>query len=75
MQKSNITQRQHKMPQSNKLVTQVSTGCVGLEPSSIIKSMMKIIKMSFKDNMDKETHIQFSKITDAVVRMVEEIRE
>ena len=75
MQRQNITQKQYDMPQRNKLVTKVSTGYTGLEPSSIIKTMMKIIKMSFKDSMDKETREQFSKITDAVIRIAEEIRE
>jgi len=75
MQRPNITQKQHELPQRNKLVTNVSIGCAGLEPSSIIKTMMKIIKMNSKDNMDKETREQFYKITDAVVRMAEEIRE
>lgn len=74
MQRPNITQKQYEIPQRNKLVTKVSTGYTGLEPSSIIKTMMKIIKMSCKNSMDKETHEQFSRITDAVVRMVEEIR-
>ncbi len=75
MQRPNITQKQYDIPQRNKLVTKVSTGYTGLEPSSIIKTMMKIIKMSFKDSMDKETREQFSKITDVVVRIAEEIRE
>ena len=75
MQRPNITQKQYEIPQRNKLVTKVSTGHTGLEPSSIIKTMIKIIKMSFKDSMDKETREQFSKITDAVVRIAEEIRE
>ena len=75
MQRPNMTQKQYEIPQRDKLVTKVSTGYTGLEPSSIIKTMMKIIKMSFKDSMDKETREQFSKITDAVVRIAEEIRE
>lgn len=75
MQRPNITQKQYEIPQQNKLVTKVSTGYTGLEPSSIIKTMMKIIKTSFKDSMDKETREQFSKITDAVVRLAEEIKE
>ncbi|TLX68671.1 MAG: hypothetical protein E6L02_00075 [Thaumarchaeota archaeon] len=75
MQRPNITQKQYEIPQRNKLVTKVSIGYAGLEPSSIIKTMIKIIKMSSKDSMDKETRKQFSKITDAVIRMAEEIRE
>ena len=75
MQRPNITQKQYEIPQRNELVTKVSTGYTGLEPSSIIKTMMKIIKTSFKDSMDKETREQFSKITDAVVRLAEEIKE
>jgi len=75
MQRPNMTQKQYEIPQRDKLVTKVSTGYTGLEPSSIIKTMMKIIKMSFKDSMDKETREQFSKITDAVIRIAEEIRE
>ncbi|TLX83405.1 MAG: hypothetical protein E6L00_01015 [Thaumarchaeota archaeon] len=75
MQRPNITQKQYEIPQRNRLVTEVSIGFAGLEPSSIIKTMIKIIKMSSKDSMDKETRKQFSKITDAVIRMAEEIRE
>ena len=75
MQRPNITQKQYEIPQRNRLVTEVSIGFAGLEPSSIIKTMIKIIKMSSKDSMDKETREQFSKITDAVIRMTEEIRE
>jgi len=75
MQRSNITQKQYDMPQPNKLITEVPVGCAGLEPASLIKTMMKIIKMSFKDSMDKETHKQFTNITDAIVRMAEDIRE
>ena len=75
MQRPNITQKQYEIPQRNKLVTKGSTGYTGLEPLSIIKTMMKIIKMNFKDSMDKETREQFSKITETVVRIAEEIRE
>ena len=75
MQRPNLTQKQCEIPQRKKLVTESSIRYAGLEPSSIIKSMMKIIKMSSKNSMDKETREQFSKITDAVVRMTEEIRE
>jgi len=46
-----------------------------LEPASIIKTMIKIIKTKSKESMDEETHTQFSKIADAVLRMTEEIRE
>ncbi len=46
-----------------------------LEPSSIIKTMVKIIEIKSKDSMDKETRTEFSKITDAVIRMADEIRE
>lgn len=75
MQRPSIKQKQCEILQRNKLVTGSSIGYAGLEPSSIIKSMMKIIKMGYKDSMDKETREQFSKISDAVIRMAEEIRE
>ncbi len=75
MLRPNITQKQYEILQRNKLVTEVSHSEARIEPSSVIKTMIKIIKMNSKDSMDKETHEQFSKITDAVVRMVEEIRE
>jgi hypothetical protein len=46
-----------------------------LEPTSIIKTMVKIIKIKSKDSMDEETRTEFSKIADAVIRMADEIRE
>ncbi len=46
-----------------------------LEPSSIIKTMVRIIKIKSKDSMDEETRTEFSKIADAVIRMADEIRE
>ena len=46
-----------------------------LEPASIIKTMIKIIKTKSEDSMDMKTRMQFDKIADAVVRMVEEIKE
>ncbi len=46
-----------------------------LEPSSIIKTMVRIIKIKSKDSMDEETRAEFSKIADAVIRMADEIRE
>ena len=59
----------------NDLMYEFSLEHTGLEPSSVIKSMIKIIKIKSKDGMNEETHIQFSKIADAVVQIVEEIRE
>lgn len=75
MQIPNITQKQWEFPQRNKLVTEISLEHTGLEPSSIIKILIKFIKMNSKDSMDEETRKQFFRITDAVVRMAEEIRE
>ena len=37
--------------------------------------MIKIIKINSKSKMDEATHKQFSKITDAVVRMAEEVKK
>ncbi len=75
MLRQNITQNQCEIQQRNKLFSDVPLGCVILEPSFIIKIMVQIIKIKSKDSMDEKTHAVFSKITDAVVQMAEEIRE
>jgi len=75
MIRTSITQKQYKVSQRNGLVTTFSREPASLEPSSIIKSMIKIIKTESKEDMDVKTHVQFSKIADAIVRMVEETSE
>lgn len=75
MLRTSITQKQCEVSQRNDLMVGFALECARLEPSSIIKTMMKIIKIKSKDSMDVETRVQFSKIADAVVRMAEEIRE
>jgi hypothetical protein len=75
MLRTSITQKQYEVSKTNDLMPRFSLEHYSLEPSSIIKTMMKIIKTKSKDSMDVETRVQFSKIADAVVRMAEEIRE
>jgi transcriptional regulatory protein LevR len=75
MLRTSITQKQCEASKRNDLMSRFSLEHSSLEPSSIIKTMMKIIKTKSKDSMDMDTQVQFSKIADAVVRMVEEIRE
>jgi hypothetical protein len=75
MLRTSITQKQYEVPQRNVLTYGFSQEYAILEPSSIIKTMIKIIKIKTKENMDVETRIQFLKVTDAIVRMVEDIRE
>ena len=69
------TQKQCEVSQRNDLMKGFSLENSNLEPTSIIKTMMKIIRTKSKDSMDVETQVQFSKITDAVIRMAEEVRE
>ncbi|HYL66570.1 MAG TPA: hypothetical protein VEU72_05405 [Nitrosopumilaceae archaeon] len=69
------TQKQCEVSQRNDLIRGFSLENSNLEPTFIIKTMMKIIRTKSKDSMDVETQVQFSKITDAVIRMAEEVRE
>ena len=75
MLRTSITQNQYKVSERNELMSRFLLEHANLEPSSIIKTMMKIIKTKSKDSMDTETRVQFSKIVDAIVRMADEIRE
>ncbi|MBI3639793.1 MAG: hypothetical protein HY223_05700 [Thaumarchaeota archaeon] len=75
MLRTNITQKQYEVSQRNVLTYGFSRERIVLEPSSIIKTMIKVIKIKTKESMDVETRIQFLKITDAIVRLVEDIRE
>ena len=75
MLRTSIAQKQYETPQKNDLMYGFSLEQTGLEPSSVIKSMIKMIKIKSKANMNKETRVQFSRIADAVVQMVEEISE
>ena len=75
MLRTTTTQKQYKVSQRNDLMRGFSLENSSLEPTSIIKTMMKIIKTKSKDSMDVETQVQFSKITEAVIRMAEEVRE
>ncbi|MGI0027319.1 MAG: hypothetical protein ACREAD_05705 [Nitrosopumilaceae archaeon] len=73
MLRTSITQEQCEVPQRNQMISEFLPEHV--EPSYIIKTMIKIIKTKSKESMDKETRTQFSKITDAILRMTKEIRE
>ena len=75
MLRTSITQKQCEVSKRDDLMHRSSLEHSSLQPSSIIKTMMKIIKTKSKDSMDMETWMKFSKIADAVVRMTEEIRE
>ena len=75
MLRINTAQKQCEVSQRNDLMRGFSLENSSLEPTSIIKTMMKIIRTKSKDSMDVETQVQFSKITDAVIRMAEEVRE
>jgi len=75
MSRTHVSQKQYEVSQRNVLATTFSRERTVLEPSSIIKTMIKIIKIKTKENMGLETRIQFLWITDSIVRMVEDIRE
>ena len=75
MLRTHLTQKQYEVPQRNVLTTTFSSEHTVLEPSSIIKTMIKIIKIKTKENMGLETRMQFLWITDSILRMVEDIRE
>jgi hypothetical protein len=69
------TQKQYEITQRNKQLVDFSLEDINCDPASAIKTMLRIIKIQSRDSMDEETRVQFSKITNAVVRMVEEIKE
>ena len=75
MLRTNTTQKQCELAQRNKQLLGFPLEDASFDPSSAIKTMLKIIKINSKDSMDEETKVQFSKITDAVVQMVEEIKK
>jgi len=75
MLRTSSAQKQYELPNRSKIMSGFSIDQSSLEPSSIIKTMMKIIRIESKDKMDVETRAQFSKITDAIVRMTDEIKE
>ena len=76
MLRINPTQKQYEITQRNKQLMGFSPkDVVNCDPASAIKTMLRIIKIKSRDSMDEETQVQFSKITKAVVRMVEEIKE
>jgi len=70
----NMGQEQYEITYSNNL-HRSSSELVREEPLFIVKTMMKIIKSKTHYSMDEQTRVQFSKITDAIVQMVDEIRE
>ena len=75
MLRTTITQKQCTISKRSEPMSRYSLEHSSLEPLSIIKTMMKIIKTKSNDRMDVETQVQFSKIADAVIRIAEEIRE
>jgi hypothetical protein len=72
MLSTDTTQKQHGIHRNN-MRYEFSTEHAKLSPAFIIKTMLKIIKIKSKDGMNEETRIQFSKIVDSVIQMVEEI--
>jgi len=75
MLRTTTTQKQCKGSQRNDLMRGFSLENSSVEPLSIIKTMMKVIRTKSMGSMNMETRVQFSKITDAVIRMAEEVRE
>ena len=73
MLRTSITQKQYAISQRDDMVLELSPEYAKFEAATIIKTMLKTIKTKSNDSMDIETRAYFSKITDAVVRMVEEI--
>lgn len=73
MLRTSMAQKQYEVSKRNESMHRLSLEHSDLEPLSIIKTMMKVIKTRSKNSMDPETRAQFSKIADAVVRMAEEI--
>lgn len=75
MLRTSMTQKQCEVTKSDIPMASYSLEHSNVEPLSIIKTMMKVMKAKSKNSMDVETRMQFSRFADAVVRMVEEIRE
>ncbi len=75
MLRTTTAQKQCEVSQRNDLMKGFSLENSSLEPLSIIKTMMKIIRTKSIGSMNMETQVQFSKIADAVIRMAEEVRE
>ena len=75
MLRTNMTQKQCEISNRNNPIHEFLLEHSSSEMPAIIKTMMKIITTKAKENMDIETHIQFSKISDAVIRMAEETRK
>ena len=75
MLRTTTTQKQCKSSQRNDLMRGFSLENSSVEPLSIIKTMMKVIRTKSMGSMNMETQVQFSKIADAVIRMAEEVRE
>ena len=73
MLRTSMAQKQYEVSKRNEIMYGLLSEHSDLEPSSIIKTMMKIIKTRSKNSMDSETQAQFSKIADAIVRMADEI--
>jgi len=72
MLRTGTTQKQYDAHKNNMISTSYLEHAK-LGPSAIIKTMLKIIKIKSKDSMNEETRIQFSKIVDSAIQMVEEI--
>lgn len=75
MLRTSIEQNQFESSKGNKMSTIVLSEHNRSETSFIVKEMIKMIKIKSKNTMDDETRIHFSKITDSIVRMAEEIRQ
>lgn len=75
MLRTSMTQKQYEVSNRNSSMQGFLLEHSSSEMPYIIKTMMKIITTKAKESMDTETHIQFSKISDAVIRMAEETRK
>ena len=75
MSRANITQKQCGLHLGNKQLSGFSLEETNFDPTSIIITMLKIIKTNSSNSMDEATKTQFSKIADAVIRITEEIKE
>jgi len=75
MLRTNMTQKQCEVSNENSTMYGFLPEHYSSEMPYIIRTMMKIITTKAKKSMDAETHIQFSKISDAVIRMAEETRK
>lgn len=72
MSRTSVTQKQYSTHR-NKMMSEFFIEHAKLDPSFIIKTMLRIIKIKSKDSMNEATQTQFSKIVDSVIQMVEEI--